>query len=513
MRPIKLFIILAGMVCSLATIHAATETDRLAGLDEFIIETMKLSGAPGLALSVVQGDRTVIAKGYGLRAAGRPERVDENTVFAIGSNSKLFTSIAVGMLVEEGKLQWDTPLTRYLPGLRFSDPYLFTEVTLRDALSHRTGLKAADLAWYANPGISRKASLMMIEHLPLEIPLRSGYFYNNFMYHAASEVIPASSGKSWDEFLRERIFTPLSMDRSNTGVDELLGMQNVASPHVMVDGAAVPVPYYDLDHIAAAGSINSSASDMARWCAVQLADGKLGDTQIIPETVLAEVRKPQMLMPLSSQGYFQTVHGAYGLGIARANYGDEQVIYYHTGRIDGMLSVFALVPEAELCVVVLTNSEPNYGLEVTTVFWILDHILGLEGKDYLADFKMGVQEEKKMEVETRQLHDLAHDEATRLSLEPSGYAGTFHNDIYGDLVIEVQDGNLRFQFGQLFRGSLVRHRHDSFDLIHDDKVRNTSEPAVLSYALDASGEVESLLLQMFGVETVEIRFHKVKEGA
>jgi len=501
------------MVCSLAPIHAATETDRLAGLDEFIIETMKLSGAPGLALSVVQSDQTVIAKGYGLRAAGRPERVDENTVFAIGSNSKLFTSIAVGMLVEEGKLQWDTPLTRYLPELRFSDPYLFTEVTLRDALSHRTGLKAADLAWYANPGVSREESLRMIERLPLDIPLRSGYLYNNFMYHAAGEVIPVASGKSWGEFVQDRIFTPLSMNRSTTGVDGLAGMQNIAAPHIMVDGAAVPVPYYDLGHIGAAGSINSSASDMARWCTVQLADGKSGDRQVIPEAVLAEIRRPHTLMPTGGSGHFQTVHGAYGLGIARANYGNEHVIYYHTGRIDGMLSVFALVPEVELCVVVFTNSTPSYGLEVATIFWILDHLLALDGEDYLADFKTGVQEQKKMDIETRQLHDLAHDETTRLSLEPSGYAGTFHHDIYGDLVIENLDGKLRLQFGQLFRGSLAHHRHDSFDLVHDDKVRNTSDPAVLSFALDASGEVESLLLQMDSVEPVEIRFQKVKEGA
>jgi len=503
---------LVGVACSFATVHAAPDTGRVAGLDEFIVETMKLSGAPGLAVSVVQGDQTVIAKGYGLREAGKPERVDENTVFAIGSNSKLFISIAVAMLVEEGKLQWDTPLTRYLPGLRFSDPYLFTEVTLRDALSHRTGLKAADLAWYANPGISRDEALRMIERLPLEIPLRSGYLYNNSMYHAAGEVIPVVSGKSWDEFVQERIFTPLSMDRSTTSADGLAGMQNVAAPHVMADGIAVPVPYYDLDHIGAAGSINSSASDMARWCEVQLADGKSGDQQIIPEAVLAEIRKPHTLMPIGGAGHFQTVHGAYGLGIARANYGNDQIIYYHTGHIDGMLSVFALVPDAELCVTVLTNSAPGYGLEVATIFWILDHLLELDGSDYLAEFKKRVQEQKTLETETRQLHDLAHDETTRPSLDPSGYVGTFHHDIYGDFVVEHSNGKLRFQFGQLFRGSLAHHRNDSFDLIDDDKVRNTSEPAVLSYALDASGEAESLLLQMDSVEPVEIRFLKVKEG-
>jgi len=192
-------------------------------------------------------------------------------------------------------------------------------------------------------------------------------------------------------------------------------------------------------------------------------------------------------VPLGSDGHFQTVHGAYGLGVGRANYGNEHVIYYHTGGIDGMLSVFAFVPGAELCAVVLTNATPSYGLDIAGIFWIFDHFLELDSKDYLAEFDKEMQEQEKMEFETRQLHDLAHDETTRLSLEQSGYAWTFHHDTYGDLVVEHLGGNLWFQFGQLSRGNLVHHRNDSFDMVHDEKVRNTSEPAVLSYALDASG--------------------------
>jgi CubicO group peptidase (beta-lactamase class C family) len=160
-------------------------------------------------------------------------------------------------------LSWDEPLASYLPQLRFSEPYLFTELTLRDALSHRSGLERGDLAWYANPGISRDEVLAMIERLSLEQSFRSGFLYNNFMFLAAGQAIPAVTGQSWDEYLKQEIFEPLQMNRSNTSTHDLDRMENVATPHNLVDGKAMPIPWFNIDHIAPAGAINSSVSDMA----------------------------------------------------------------------------------------------------------------------------------------------------------------------------------------------------------------------------------------------------------
>ena len=378
-------------------------------------------------------------------------------------------------------------------------------IYLRDALSHRTGLERADIAWYVNPDMTREEVLQKIEKVSLEIPFRSGYLYNNFMFLAAGQAIPAVSGQSWDEFVQERIFTPLQMDRSNTSTRDLAGMKNVATPHTQIYGDAIPIPYYNLDHLAPAGSINSSVADMARWCKAQLVDGQIGEPPLIPKSVIDEIRAPQNLVPLDPEGHVRNIHGAYGLGIARVNYGDY-VAYVHTGGIDGMLSAFAFIPDAQLCAVVLTNSAPNYGLETAVMTWILDHALGLDDEDYVAEFNKKLQEQKEEESTVRQQHDQTHDEALQPSLDPTGYANTYSNDVYGDLVVEEADGQLRFSYGSLFQGHLQHHRNDSFDAVHDDARRNASEPIIVSFALNASGEPESVLLEVFGEESTSIRF-------
>jgi CubicO group peptidase (beta-lactamase class C family) len=509
LKKILLFLLIG--CCLVTGKNASAEIEKLTDLDEFVTQVMVTSGTPGLSISVVRGDEVVIARGYGEREKGKNEPVDENTLFAIGSNSKYFTATVLGLLVNEGKLSWDEPLTRYLPRLRFSDPYLFTELTLRDALSHRTGLQRGDWAWYANPGISRDEVLAMIENLPLEQSFRYGYLYNNFMFLAAGQTIPEVSGMSWDEFLEKRIFEPLQMNRSNTSTSDLSSMDNVATPHTLANGKAIPIAYYNIDHIAPAGSINSSVFEMAQWCRVQLGNGKLDGQELIPEAVINEVRKPHNLVPLSDKGHVRTIHGAYGLGIARANYGPDQVAYFHTGGIDGMLSSFAFIPESQLCVVVLTNSATNYGLNNAVLSWVLDHELGLDDRDYLAEFNEELKRQKSDEVKIKQQHADEHDPSTRYSLSLEEYAGTYSHDIYGDFVIDYFNEEIRFSYGRLFQGRLSHHQYDSFDLEHDEIARNFSTPGVLGFALNSAGEVESVLLEVVGEEAIEIRFVIVNE--
>jgi CubicO group peptidase (beta-lactamase class C family) len=485
--------------------EAFAQNDHLVGLDAFVAESMAATGVPGVAVSVVYGDDVILARGFGVLESGKPERVDEDTLFAIGSNSKHFTATLLGILVAEGKLDWDEPMTRYLPQLRFSDPVLFKELTLLDALSHRTGLQRADLAWYARPGISREDTLAMIESLQLEIPFRSGFIYNNFMFVAAGEVIPAVAGVSWNEFIADRIFAPLRMERSNTSIHGLNELGNVAMPHVMKGGEAIPIDYYDLDHMTSAGSINSSASDMAQWCRLQLGNGMLGDTRVIPEQVLNDVRQPHSFLPQNDDGHIGTTHSTYALGIQRANYG-ANVAYLHTGGIDGMVSSFVLVPEQQLCVTVLTNGSPPYGLHAEIPTWILDRLLGLENDYDLQEFNKDIQEQLEEEAEIQQQHDQVHDESAPFSLPLEAYAGTYADDTFGALTVAHTDGVLRLQYGARYTGDLQHHRNDSFDLIHDVAVQNYTEPTVLSFALNANGEVESVLLQIIGEEAAEVRF-------
>ncbi len=491
------------IACSLAV---TAQADKLNALDSFVKQARVLSATPGLAVSIVRGDEVILARGFGVLEAGKDTPVNEDTLFAIGSNTKYFTATALGMLAEEHLLDLDKPLTGYLPQLRFSDPYLFTELTIRDALSHRSGLQRADLAWYANPGNTRAEALSMIRNLSLKRSFRSGFLYNNYLFLAAGLTIPAVTGQSWDAIISERLFEPLQMSRSNTSVRKLDEVGNVAIPHSIVGGKALSVPYYNLDQIAPAGSINSTAADMARWCKVQINGGKFNDRQIIPANVINEVRKPHTLIPLAGEGRAGTIHRAYGLGILRQNYGPKQVAYQHNGGIDGMLSSFSFLPDAKLCVVVLTNSSPNYELNSTISNWILDHMLGLDDKDYLAEFSENLHQQKDSEAKTLQAHLDSHNPSLKCPTPLEGFVNTYINDVYGDLIISLAGSTLQFAYGSLYQGSLTHHQNNSFDLVYEQASRNYSDAGVLSFAQNAKGRVESVLLQFWAEGMPQIRF-------
>jgi len=490
--------LLVGLALVGSTQALATPPE-LSGLDEFMEKALATSHVPGAAVAVVKGQEVVLAKGYGVREAGSFAPVDADTVFAIGSNSKYFTGTALGMLVEEGKVDWDAPLTTYLPQLRFSSSYLYNDITVRDSLTHRSGLARADRRWYANPGADRQEILDMIADLPQEIPLRSGFLYNNFMYAAAGAVIPAVAWQTWDEFVSERIFKPLKMKRSRTSWQDLQRQENVASPHTVIGDEAIRVPYANIDQVGAAGSITSSVNDMSNWCKVQLADGKWGDKQVIPEAVIKDVRTPQNLASLRPKGHFGNKHASYGMGIGRGNYGDA-VGYWHTGGIDGMLSVVMFIPSEQLCVVGLTNGSPNASLHTLIAGYVLDNMLDLPGMDHLEQvskaYEMTIDNFRK----AQEAHAATADRTVKPTLAADKLANTYHSDVFGELVISEEAGELRFSYGKVFKGRLQHHRGDVYNLVLDNEVRRRTEKSTVSFSASASGDSESLVWQDVGQE-------------
>lgn len=502
MKIAKVSVILT--VCCLATARAGD----LGGLDDFVRQAMTATGTPGVAVAVVRGEQVILARGYGVREIGKSDPVDQDTVFAIGSNSKYFTATALGLLVEEGRLSWDAPLTRYLPQLRFSDSHLFTELTLRDALSHRTGLESGDLAWKLRPQLSRAEVLQKIEKLKLQMSFRSGYLYNNYMYVAAGELVPAVTGSDWDTFVKTRLLDPLAMRRSSTSVTALKNMPNVAMPHAKVNGQVKSFSYYDTHSVAAAGSINSSATDMAQWCKVQLSDGQLSGRQIIPKSIIDAVRTPHTLRPTVNQELSGNVHLAYALGINRLNFGAEHVMYSHGGSIDGMVSQFAFVPAAQVCAIVLTNLSPNHDVARAISTWIFGRLLGLNTKGAISAerFAEHLAEEKARKVKTDQRHLRAHDPSVKASAAPEILAGTYTDDLYGDLIVNRTNGELWVTWGNISR-RLRHHRGDSFEFEHGQPTFN-SALMVLNFAFDASGQVESVLLQHLIEQPLNIRFSR-----
>ena len=502
-----------ALIMSTCLGQALAQPAELSGLDDFAVKAMQLSQTPGMAIAVVQGNEVVLAKGYGVRKIGNSASVDKDTLFAIGSNSKYFTATALGLLVEEGLVDWDEPLTHYLPNLGFSDPYLYTEVSLRDALGHRTGLARADLRWYADPGIDRDQALAMIEHLPREIGFRSGFIYNNFMFLAAGQVIPAVTGQSWDEFVSQRIFKPLKMTRSRTTSAALKRQRNVAQPHQVIDGNAVAVPYYNLDGMAPAGSITSSVSDMANWCKVQLAAGEFEGEQVIPKAVLGTVRKPHNLIPLAKEGHIRTRHVAYALGIGRGNYGENHVAYMHTGGIDGMLSSFAFIPDAKLCVVALTNGSPNAQLHTAMTGYALDHLLGISDVDHLEKMSEAVKKQAEHRQEILGSHRQSADTAIKPTVSVEQMANGYQNESFGRVEISAEANKLRFRYGTVFVGELQHHRGNTFNVILDDPNRRSESLIAVTFAEKADGDVESLSLVMLEDPDRAVRFSAVARSA
>ncbi|WP_417465178.1 serine hydrolase domain-containing protein [Kordiimonas sp.] len=502
--------LLASFSVSAVVATTSVADERLTGLDDYVAALMDLSHVPGVALTIVEGDRVAI-KGFGVRTAGAEDPIDGDTVFAIGSMTKNITATALAIAVEKGDLSWDTPLTHYVDGLAFSDPYLNEQLTLRDALSHRTGLDRADLIWFARKGATRADMVSRIRNIPRIEAFRDSYLYNNFMYLAAGEAIPAVTGVSWDAYLNEHLFTPLGMTRTTTNVAALEGMANVATPHYLKPERAVPTEYFDLAHMGPAGSVNSTANDMATWCRMQIDGGSHSGKQVVPTAALNAVRTPLTFMEHAEKGHIGTQHKAYAMGLERMNYGDGHVVYSHGGAIQGMASLISFIPDADLCVAVLTNGETGSGVRQFVSDWVMDHLLGIPKTDYLSDFNANLMKRRGRNAGAAQLHAATHAPSTGYEVNATAVVGIYSNPVYGELTISEKEGTLHTLYGTAFKGTLSPHRGYTFDITPEDSVRAAASPAPLnlSFAFEKSGKVSSVLLQMPGPSTSGIRFEPV----
>ena len=323
---------------------------------------------PGLAIAVVQNDSVAFARGYGVRRLGETEPVDADTLFAIASNSKAFTTAALAILVDEGKLNWDDRVRKHLPEFALYDPFVSDEMTVRDLVCHRSGLDtfSGDLLWYET-GYTAEEILRRARQLNPTSSFRSKYGYQNLMYIAAGQVIERVSGKTWAAFVDERILTPLGMERTTTSVRDF--QDNVASPHNnsgaggsaddSPDSPLRPLPHGNVDNCWVRCGLNASVNDLARWMRLQLGRGTIDGKQIFSREQSWEMWQPQIMLPVSESQATDVPSRhfrAYGLGWVLFDYQGVKVLN-HGGGLDGMISQTAIVPERNLGVVVLTNSE------------------------------------------------------------------------------------------------------------------------------------------------------------
>lgn len=399
---------------------------------------------PGLAVAVVKDNQVLLSKGYGVKRVDSNEAVNSDTLFAIASNSKAFTAAGLAMLVDDGKLNWDDPVSKYLPYFRLKDPLASNDIRVRDLLCHRSGLGtfSGDLLWWGT-SYTPKEILQRAASLEPAAPFRAEYGYSNLMFLAAGEVIEAVSGQKWSEFINQRLLKPLGMERTIMSVRDLVAQENYATPHKTLRDRSKPIAWMNWDSMAAAGGIISSTDDMSAWLRAQLRSGDLGEgRRLFSEKASHEMFQAQMAMklPAKPSARFPSTHfRAYGLGWALSDYKGHKIVG-HGGGYDGMYSQVLMVPEKKLGVVVLTNSMTS--ISNLLAYRALDLFLGGEQKNWSAE---NLQQFRKSREEfegniAKAITAVAKNTAP--SHPTKDYAGQYRCALYGDAEVSVENDKL-----------------------------------------------------------------------
>jgi CubicO group peptidase (beta-lactamase class C family) len=450
----------------------AREAPPLAGLDAYVARAMREFDVPGMAVAVVKDGETVLARGYGVRRAGEPGPVDSDTLFGIASNTKAFTCAALSILVEEGNLAWDDPVTKHIPEFQMYDPWVSREVTVRDLVTHRAGLGlgGGDLMWWPPTTFTRREIVRGIRFVKPASSFRSRYAYNNVMFVAAGEVVTAAAGTSWDDFVRDRILAPLGMSRTTT---RAVSTDDVAAPHLEVKGVARPVAPMDFANAGAAAGVSSSATDMSRWLAMLLECGRGKEAPAGRRCVL----KPESIQRMWSAQTVVTTpdppvgleptrahFAAYGLGFGLRDYRGRKIVL-HSGGLPGYVSHVALVPEERLGLAILTNQEETGAFEVVK-YRIFDEYLGapVPSVDWIAAFRKRAEDERNKAEDAVAKAAAARDAASRPSLPLAKYAGRYRDPWYGEAAIAEEKGRLVLDMTRTpgMVADLEHWQHDTF---------------------------------------------------
>ncbi|HEX8187199.1 MAG TPA: serine hydrolase [Pyrinomonadaceae bacterium] len=493
-------LLLLALLLFSAPAPAQTLEGRLKEIDEYAAKAGQDWKVPGFAVAVVKDDRVVFVKGYGVRELGRPEPVDRDTLFAVASNTKAFTSAALATLVDEGKLKWDDPVTKYLPYFQLYDPYVTREMTVRDLLSHRSGLATfgGDLLWYETT-YTREEVIRRVRFLKPVYGFRSRYGYQNIMFLAAGEIVPAVTGKSWDDYVREKFFAPLGMTRTLTTYRQLMAAQNVATPHNEAGGRVKVVRYSNVDAAGGAAVINSTAAEMAEWVRLQLGRGTYQGKKIFSADRSREMWTPHTVVSgvsESAERFNPTVHfNLYGLGWGLSDYRGRKVVT-HSGGLDGMTSRVALMPEENLGVVILTNSETP--LQAFLYYKVFDVFTGAPPRDWSADYLARAKAAREREEAEAKRVEEARVPDTKPSLPLGSYAGTYGGQMYGDAKVTEEQGRLvvRLVPSPAYVGDLEHWHFDTFRIKWRESVVYPYPRGWVTFNLDAQGKVSEMKIDV-----------------
>ncbi|MBD8874040.1 serine hydrolase [Rhodanobacter sp. DHB23] len=476
---------------------------QLQDFDAYMADTLKTFKVPGIAVAIVKDGKVVLARGYGVRELGKPDRVDADTLFAIASNTKAFTAAALQMLADEGKLDMDGRVIDYLPGFRMSDPYVTHEMRIRDLLAHRSGLSlgAGDLLYWPPTSYTTADVVKRLADVPIQNSFRGHYAYDNILFAVATLVIEKVSGQRYADFIRQHIFRPVGMGGTLVDMTYLKPGMDAATGHAPYNFKDIkPVPPMAWLNDPGAGGIYASVDDLAKWMNVQLAGGRLPDgKRLFSEkshremwTMLTPIPigKPPIpeLAPLTPQ------FSGYGEGWFLSDYQGSKLVW-HTGGWPGFVSRLTLVPGQDLGVVVLTNQQSGAAFNAIT-YRVLDAYLDAAHKtDWVAVYDKAVKKGEANADKSWAKHEAARDKDSKPSLPLSGYAGTYRDPWYGDIVVGDEGGKLRLRFSKTKQlvGTMTPWQHDTFIVRWDD--RSLDADAFVNFALDDDGHVREMRMQ------------------
>ncbi len=477
-------------------LNAQSLTDKQ--IDSIALKAIKTFNVPGLSLAIVKDGKVAYEHGYGVRSFKTKQPMDANTLAGIASNSKAFTAAALGILVDDGKIKWDDTLTRYIPEFKMYDDYVTHNFTIRDLLTHRSGLGAGAGDLLHNPDstdFTIKDVIRSLQYLKPASSFRSKYAYDNILYMVASELVKRVSGLEWTDFVEQRIMQPLQMADSRAAFERIKGNGNVIDAHHEEDGKMICERPEDAGLDMGAGGIFSSTADMAKWMLMQLNNGRYGEglsKRLLSEEVHHDMWTPQTILPVPKSGEYNTHFAAYGLGWFL-----EDVKGYleisHTGQDEGMISMVLLIPELHYGITVLTNKDGG-GAVLATVEQITDSFLGLKGTDKIKKWTDKVANQRT-EADTVTAGIWKKAENTKQNQPLTTFTGTYRDPWFGDVIISPYKNRLWFKsvHSHQLKGEMLPYEKNVW--IVKWQYRGLNADAFVRFEADAKDNINGISLK------------------
>jgi len=488
--PRRSLIVLGLVSVLLVSAEANAQKGKLKGFDAFATSVMKEWKVPGMAVAVVEDGQVILAKGYGYRDLENKQPVTSKTLFAIGSVTKSMTVTILGMLSDEGKIDWDQPVQEILPEFRLHDEVATRQMTPRDLVTHRSGLPRHDLMWYG-AAFTREELFNRLRYIEPSHPFRSTFQYQNLMFMTAGYLAGHVAGTTWEDLIREKIFQPLDMTRSNFSVDGMQKSDDFALPYAVLEDNVIKIPYRNIDEIGPAGSVNSCVEEMIRYVNLHLNKGKHGDEQLLSETMAQQMQTPQMPMAGTIR-YEELGHNSYGMGLFITTY-HGHVLIHHGGGIDGFISLLSFMPQKKIGAMILTNMSGNNPVPTIISRNLYDRLLGLDTIDWVSRIKELEAENENAEADAEDDEYSDRKEGTTPSHDLTDYTGQYEHPGYGIVTVELADEALNLSFNS-FHCPLQHYHYDIFEI--PESPMDPLEELKVTFFYNKKGDIDQLAIPL-----------------